>query len=299
MPHSLSIIIPAYNEGDGIAPTLERLKATALKEQWDLEMIVIDDGSSDDTGSKARAAGATVLRNPVNSGYGLSLRRGIAAARNERVAITDADGTYPVESLPSLLAMMDDGLDMAVGARQGMEYRKGVWKHPARLAFRWIAEFVAGRRIPDINSGLRIMRRSVLLPYLPMTCMGFSFTTSITLILMLNGHFVAYQSIAYEKRIGHSKVRHVRDTLRTAQIITSIIAAHNPIKLAILINAFTISVSIACFVLTALLARVGGYALFFSSGFWLMGVVVFASLPIVFMLGCLGELLRVYHVSKS
>ena len=194
----LSVIIPAYNEENGIRPTIERLKSVASSNAWDMEIVVVDDGSGDKTGEVARAAGATVIRNPVNSGYGLSLQRGIRVARHEYVAITDADGTYPVEELAHLIAMIDQGLDMAVGARQGDHYRQSWWKHPARIVFRVIAEFVAGRKIPDINSVLRAMRRSVLLPYLERTCAGFSFTTSITLILMLYGHFVAYRPVRYD-----------------------------------------------------------------------------------------------------
>lgn len=284
---ALSVIIPAYNEEDGIRPTIERLKIVGFSNEWDMEIIVVDDGSGDKTGEVARAAGALVIRNPINGGYGLSLQRGIRAARHELVAITDADGTYPVEELPQLVAMMDEGLDMAVGARQGAEYRQSWWKNPARIVFRTVAEFVAGRKIPDINSGLRVMRRSVLLPYLERTCTGFSFTTSITLILMLNGHFVAYRPISYSRRIGNSKIRHFRDTLRTAQIMTSIIAAHNPIKLGIMVDL----VALASATVLALMAwPVPRGAL--ESLLYTAAAVLVGSVPVVFMLGCLGELLR-------
>ena len=106
---SLSIIIPAHNEEHGIGPTIQRLRTVAAAQDWDMELIVVDDGSSDRTGDVARDAGATVIMNPVNGGYGLSLQRGIRAARHELVAITDADGTYPVEDLAALAAMMDRG----------------------------------------------------------------------------------------------------------------------------------------------------------------------------------------------
>lgn len=283
----LSIIIPAYNEEDGIRPTIERLRAVASSHDWEMEIIVVDDGSHDKTGEAARAAGATVIRNPVNGGYGLSLQRGIRAARNEYVAITDADGTYPVEELPSLVAMLDEGLDMAVGARQGDHYRQSWWKHPARIVFKVIAEFVAGRKIPDINSGLRVMRRSVLLPYLERTCTGFSFTTSITLILMLNGHFVAYRPIRYDQRIGTTKVRHFRDTLRTGQIMTSIIAAHNPIKLGIIVDLLLVVVAAI-----AMTAAIAANRAIISPLLAIFSLSMLIGTPIVFMLGCLGELLR-------
>lgn len=285
MPYDISIIIPAYDEEEGIGPTIARVKAVASANGWDAEVIVVDDGSADATGARASEAGARVLRNPVNGGYGLSLRRGILAAESDVIAITDADGTYPVEDLPHLVAMVKDGVDMAVGTRQGAEIRKGRFKHPARAMFRVIAEFVAGRKIPDINSGLRVMRRDTLLPYLPQTCLGFSFTTSITLILMLNGHFVSYRPIAYAPRVGSSKVRHFRDTLRTAQIMTSIIATHNPIKLAIMVD-----MAVAVGILLAL--GVAWFPSFATAPLVVAAGCLAASLPVVFMLGCLGEVLR-------
>lgn len=289
-PTAFSVVIPAYNEEEGIGPTLERLKKVAAGHGLDLECIVVDDASTDRTGEVARAAGARVIRNPENGGYGLSLQRGIRAATNELVAITDADGTYPVEELPRFVAMMDEGLDMTVGARQGPEYAKGRLKNPARVMFRIIAEFVAGRKIPDINSGLRVFRRSKLLPYLRKTCLGFSFTTSVTLIFLLNGHFVRYLPIAYDKRSGTSKVRHFRDTLRTAQIMISIIAAYNPVKLAIMIDMVAvIAATIALFV-----AWVAPWAVVSATSI-IAGGGLLAALPVIFMLGCIGELMRMHR----
>lgn len=287
----LSIIIPAYNEAGGIQETVTRVRALAVREGWEHEVIVVDDGSTDTTAQEAEAAGARVVRHPMNAGYGLSLQHGIqnarypliANARYPLIAITDADGTYPIEELPALLQMVQEGFDMAVGARQGTEYKKGLWKYPARILFRWLAEYVAGRRIPDINSGLRIFRRDRVLPHLPYTCFGFSFTTSITLIFFLQGWFVGYRPIPYAKRIGASKVRHLRDTLRTAQIMVSIISRYNPIKLFLLI------------------AMISGVAGLFSLGVGLvtrsvalsvLGAALIGVAPLIFSLGPLAESTR-------
>lgn len=289
MTRRLSVIIPAYNEEDGIRPTLERLQGTMIRHDLEMEVIVVDDGSSDRTGDIARNMGAKVICNPINGGYGASLQRGIQSAQFEYVAITDADGTYPVEDLPHLIAMMDQGLDMAIGARRGREYWKSWAKSPARIVFRFVAEFVAGRRIPDINSGFRIMRRSAVLPYLRQTCLGFSFTTSITLIMMLNGHFVAYRPISYVPRIGKSKIRHFRDTFRTTQIMTSIIATHNPIKLALLVDIVAFLVAFVSFIF----ARMFSDHIVLSNALMMAANAFLVSLPIVFMLGCIGELLRI------
>lgn len=284
MSLSVSVVIPAYNEAGAIEATLHRLEAVAKQEAWNLEAIVVDDGSQDETSAIARRANAIVIRHPVNGGYGLSLQHGITAARHELVAITDADGTYPIEELPALLNMVnEDGFDMAVGARQGTEYRRGWWKYPARILFRWLAEYVSGRSIPDVNSGLRAFKRSSILPYLPHTCLGFSFTTSITTIFFLNGLFVGYRPISYAKRIGTSKVRHFRDTLRTAQILVSVIARYNPIKLFLLASLFSIVLGLVSYVLGSLL----GMVLLVSIG---VGWIVVG--PVIFALGMLMEGLR-------
>lgn len=284
MTNRLSIIIPALNEADGIVPTIERVKRVSREQGWETEVIVVDDGSTDRTGELAREAGAKVLRHPTNGGYGLSLQHGIRLATAPYIAITDADGTYPVEELPRLLRMVAvEGYDMAVGARTGTEYKKGIWKYPARILFRWIAEFVAGRRIPDINSGLRVMRRSKLLPHVSRTCFGFSFTTSITLIFFLNGYFIGYHPIPYAKRMGSSKIRHIRDTLRTMQIMASVIAHYNPIKLFLLVDIFL--------VVGALILLMLGWA-FSVSVFSVLALIWLGATPIILAFGFMTEGLR-------
>jgi glycosyltransferase involved in cell wall biosynthesis len=200
------------------------------------------------------------------------------------IAITDADGTYPIEELPKLVKMVnEEGFDMAVGARTGKEYKRGLWKYPARLAFKWLSEFVAGRRIPDINSGLRVMKREKLLPHHKRTCLGFSFTTSITLIFFLNGYFVGYKPIPYSKRVGKSKVKHFKDSLRTAQILVSVISFYNPIKLYLLLALFNIFTGIII--------------LFIGENFSVYGLVMFGAVllgtsPFIMSLGFLAESIR-------
>lgn len=231
---SYSVIIPALNEEEGITAVLDRLKALSPRP----EIIVVDDGSSDKTGEKAKAAGATVIRHPMPGGYGRSLKDGIRAASNEIVCITDADGTYPVERLPELAADIEAGFDMSVGARTGKHYRGSLLKMPARIVFKWLVEFTTGRLIPDINSGLRAMRKSDVLAVERDLCNGFSFTTTITLIQLLTGKFVKYTPIDYAKRAGRSKVHIIQDSLRTLQYIVEVIATYNPLKLFILLSGF-------------------------------------------------------------
>lgn len=281
---SVSVLIPAYNEEASISDTINRIKVISEKENWDYEVIVIDDGSKDNTGQLAEAGGAKLIKHPQNIGYGLSIQHGIESSTKNLIALTDADGTYPIEELPNLVKMViSHGYDMSVGSRTGKEYKRGIWKYPARIVFKLLAEFVAGRRIPDINSGLRVMRKEKLLPHYKRTCYGFSFTTSITLIFLLNGYFVAYTPIPYSKRSGKSKVKHFRDTLRTAQIMISVISYYNPIKLFLLSAIFNVFFAIFILILGIV------FEVFILI---ILGIMLIAVTPIILVLGVLAELIR-------
>jgi len=233
----LSIVIPAFNEAEAITEQVRSIQAalTPLTVPW--EIIVVDDGSTDETGALAAKAGAQVQKNPANAGYGASLKRGIQAARHEHILICDADGTYPVDRIPDLVREADQGFDMVVGARTGRHYRGSLVKHPWRLVYLELCRFVTGVKIPDANSGLRIFRRRLALEVFDDLCAGYSFTTTLTLALLSRGAFVRFVPIAYGKRIGKSKVRFLIDALRTAQLIVQAILVYNPIKLFLLMAA--------------------------------------------------------------
>src|SRR4051812_39482660 len=118
----VSIVIPAYNEGPAIGQTVATLLKTLASLDRPTEVIIVDDGSTDETASAAKAAGVKVLQHPANSGYGRSLLTGIQAAAHDAIAIVDADGTYPIERLSDLLSLYDRGFNMVVGAREGQHY---------------------------------------------------------------------------------------------------------------------------------------------------------------------------------
>ncbi len=239
-----SVIIPAYNEEHGITAVINAVHALHLP----CEIIVVDDGSTDGTAQVAEKAGATVLRHPANGGYGLSLKDGIRAAKHDIIVITDADGSYPAHRMPDLIAEMSKGFDMVVGARQGMKQLDSLLKAPARLVFKFLVEFTTGSHIPDVNSGLRAFRKSQVMPYFPDLCQGFSFTTTITLIYKLTGKFVCYVPIDYQKRVGHSKVHIIHDSLRSLQYITEVIATYNPLKLFLLLTGLLDLGALAAFI---------------------------------------------------
>lgn len=228
--------MPALNEEQAIGSVLDSIAAL----QINASVVVVDDGSTDRTGEIAQSKGARVLRHPAPCGYGKSVKDALQMIEDEIVVLVDADGTYPISHIPEFLACLEKGYDMVVGARQGKEYHGSFFKKPARKIFQWLAEFTTGSRIPDVNSGMRTFYRSTSVQFFPDLCNGFSFTTTITLVYLLNGRSIAYIPIPYAERIGRSKVNLFRDSLRTLQYLTEAIVHHNPLKLFLLLTIFTL-----------------------------------------------------------
>ncbi len=225
--------MPAYDEEGGIEGVVARLSGLGLAVP--LEILVVDDGSRDGTSRAleniaSRHPGLRVIRHEQNRGYGAALKTGFANARHEVVVITDADGTYPENRIAELLARIDAGAEMAVGARTGADVEVPFLRRPAKAFLRALASYLAGVRIPDLNSGLRAMRRDLVLLYRPILPDGFSFTTTITLAALTNGHRVDWVSIDYKKRQGISKIRPIRDTLGFASLIVRTVLYFNPLK---------------------------------------------------------------------
>ena len=233
----ISVVIPALNEERGIGATVANLTGVLVAAKLvPFEIIVVDDGSSDGTGKAAAEAGARIIRHPHNVGYGRSLKKGIEEASYDMIVICDADGTYPAAAIPDLVRLYNEGFDMAVGERHGPHYRQSALKMPLRAILRFLVEWTAGRRIPDINSGLRVFSRAAATRYFPHLCDTFSFTTSMTLAYMMTRRFVTYHKIDYFERTGSSKVRLFRDSLKTLQYVVEAIVYYNPLKIFLLLS---------------------------------------------------------------
>lgn len=245
----LSVVVPAYNESASIVPVLEDLKAALATLPCRTEIVVVEDGSTDDTGAQAeRVEGIRLIRNPINLGYGHSLFRGIEEAHGNLLAITDADGTYPLAALAELYQMIQRGSDHAIGQRTGKHFLQLFSK---RHVYRWMCGYVAGQHVPDANSGLRIFRREVVDSLQGDLCRGFSFTTSLTLASLLSGAVVTFTPISYGKRTGRSHVR-FHDVLRTMQYLFQLVAVYNPLKLFLIPTAFAAVATVASFGLAVL-----------------------------------------------
>jgi glycosyltransferase involved in cell wall biosynthesis len=229
-----SIVIPAYNEEHGIGPVLDQL--TQASADRPVEIIVVDDGSKD----------VVLVRHLGNRGYGAALKSGIRRASHEIVCITDADGTYPNARIPDLVDLLDTGhFDMVVGSRTGDEVAIPLIRRPAKWMINQLANMVTGERIPDLNSGLRVFRRSTAIRFFNILPDGFSFTTTITLAMLSNGFLVHYEPINYHARIGRSKIRPIADTLNFVQLVGRIALYFAPLRLFIPMSAALLLIALA------------------------------------------------------
>jgi glycosyltransferase involved in cell wall biosynthesis len=279
----VSILIPAYNEAACIQETIDSVRKIMDETCIPYEIIVINDGSADETAERAGAAGVTVLNHPANGGYGLSLKTGIRRAKYDWCAIIDADATYPVKQLPELLSYIPD-FDMVVGARTGKFYQGSRWKQLGRTLLSLGVDYVVGQHIPDVNSGMRVFRKEIALAHARRISAGFSFTTTITLAMFLEHHFVRYVPIEYYPRIGKSKVKMGKDALRMMQIVSSAFLYYNPLKLFLFLCFLTAFAGLIFAVILALVASI-------QAGLEVLALFAVATL-LIGALGFLAEAMR-------
>jgi glycosyltransferase involved in cell wall biosynthesis len=280
----LSVVIPAYNEEKGIGPVLDVLTKQVAEWEMRTEVIVVDDGSKDDTATLAEGYPVRVVRHPVNRGYGAALKTGIRSAQYETICITDADGTYPNHRIAELYAIMNaQGAEMVVGARIGENVRIPLIRRPPKWVLNRLADVVAGQHIPDLNSGLRLFHRQQVIRFFPLLPNGFSFTTTITLAMLTNGYHVVYEPINYEARIGSSKIRPIRDTLNFLLLILRMALYFAPLKIFLPLSLALFGAAVAWGVFSVVV--LGAFA-DDSTMMILMGAIQ------VGVLGLLGELIN-------
>jgi glycosyltransferase involved in cell wall biosynthesis len=255
MTEPISILIPAFNETGSIAAVIKDLRR--VMQNRDYEIIVIDDGSQDDTAAIALAQGVRVLQHKRNRGYGASLKTGILAARNECILIMDADGTYPAEAIPDIVAGVQEA-DMAVGmrAKENMPFSK----RSAKWILRRLAQHITSQKIPDMNSGMRAFRRSLVMRYFGVVSDRFSFTTTLTVALLSDNYTVVYLPIEYHQRVGKSKIV-PWDFFNFMILILRLSMLFNPLKVFIPISFFCLATGALKFVLDIVMAveKAGGH----------------------------------------
>ena len=248
-----SVVIPCFNEALGVNKTLNEI-FDVFNSQKDFEVIIIDDGSTDETLAQLHKIALErprlkILQNNTNKGYGASLKKGILAAKGDFVVITDADGTYPSEEIPNLLDLLET-CDMSVGARIGPDVNIPLIRRPAKWVLLCYARWMARADIKDLNSGLRAFRKADALQFFHLLPQGFSFTSTITLAMHIDGLNVIYHPIDYRKRLGKSSIRPIRDTLAFFTLVLKTTMYFRPLQVFGSLSVF--------FLVTSLLVGISG-----------------------------------------
>lgn len=223
----LSIVMPAKNEAEGLRRVLP-----ALRERLpEAELIVVDDGSTDETAAVAAHNGARVLSAPYSMGNGAAIKRGARAASGEVIVFMDADGQHDPAHIPALLAKLEEGYDMAVGARDGSG-QANAGRGAANALYNRLASWMTGKRIADLTSGFRAVRADRFREFLHLLPNGFSYPTTSTMAFFRSAYPVAYVTVPVARRVGNnSHIRPIKDGVRFLLIIFKIATLYSPLKL--------------------------------------------------------------------
>lgn len=272
---SVSIVIPALNEAECIGGVIKQAVAAVTP----LEVIVVDDGSLDETARLAAEAGAKVLRNPYTIGNGASVKRGALSARGDVVVFLDGDGQHPPDEIPRLLERLDQ-YDMAVGARTASSGASAFRNFGNWMLIR-VARWISRQKIDDLTSGFRAVKRRHLLDYAHLFPTGYSYPTTLTLAMMLGGQFVCYVPMdTIKKRAqGSSNITPFRDFLRFLMIMVRIVVLFSPQRFFFPLGAGIFVASIA----------VGGIQLWLTGGIQSAGLALFLSGIYIACFGILAD----------
>jgi glycosyltransferase involved in cell wall biosynthesis len=238
-PETTSVVIPAFNEAAAIESVVRDLAAVA---RW-REILVVDDGSSDDTGARAAAAGARVVRHPYNKGNGAAVKTGIRQATGTIVLIADADGQHKPSDATRLVEHLD-AYDLVVGARSG-ETQANAARRLGNATLNAIASYLTEQRIPDLTSGFRAARRDCLLEFLHLLPNGFSTPTTTTLAFMKAGYSVRFEPVDAARREGASKIRLGPDGVQFFMILLKVITIFSPLRIFLPVSAVAFLVGAA------------------------------------------------------
>ena len=234
----VSVVIPVYNEQDGIGPTLNAVKATLETLTLPSEIIVVDDGSTDETPERVAAyEHAKLVRHAENRGVGAARNSGIMCAAYQAIVMIDGDATYPADEIPLLV----DGLShyhMVVGARTGRQVVKNILRAIPKWFIRKLACYISGSRIPDLNSGLRAFRKSSAVRFFNILPKGHSWVSTITLAMLSNGLAVKFVPVDYHRRIGRSTFHPLVDTYNYLFLVVRTIMYFDPLKVFLPTGAF-------------------------------------------------------------
>lgn len=277
----ISVVIPARNEAANLRALLPQLAALLP----DAEILVVDDGSTDDTSAVCREFGVKHLRHPYPKGNGAAIKTGARAAEGKVIVFMDGDGQHKPEDVPLLLEKFNEGYDMVVGARQAGS-QAGLHRAAANDVFSRFASWMVMQPIADLTSGFRVVRASRFRQFLYLLPNGFSYPTTITMSFFRAGYSVAYAPIHSPRRIsGSSHIHPLRDGVRFLLIIIKIGTLFSPQKLFLPISAGFFLTGLAYYLYTYLTA----------GRFTNMSALLFISAVFTFLIGIVSEQISALH----
>jgi len=281
---SLSIVIPAKNESGAIGTVV----TTALEQFPDAEVIVVDDGSTDDTAKVASDAGAKVVSHPESLGNGAAVKSGARAATGDCIAFMDGDGQHDARELVPLIKRLDEGFEMAVGARDTGSHAN-VGRLFANGLYNGIASMMSGRKILDLTSGFRVARAEKFKQFLYLLPNGFSYPTTITMAFLRSGYPITFEPISAAKRVGKSHIRPIRDGVRFMIIIFKVATLYSPLKIFLPASGLFFATGLGYYAYTYLT----------MGRFTNMSMLLFSASVIVFLIGLISEQITALTYSRS
>ena len=281
---NLSIVIPAKNEASSLSILLPKL----VKEFPDAEIIVVNDGSTDNTENICQENGVHCITHIYNIGNGAAIKAGARAASKENIAFIDADGQHEPDDLRRLIKEKEKGFDMVVGAR-GMDSHAGKRRLIGNIIYSHIASKVVGQKVHDLTSGMRICTTKKFKEFLYLLPNGFSYPTTITMAFFKNGYSVNYVPINAKKRIGKSHIRLYRDGLRFLIIIVKVAVLYSPLKVFTPISLSLFSLGFVNYLYTFITAN----------RFTNMSATLFILSVLIFLMGLLAEQITVLMYANN
>ncbi len=283
MNGEISFVLPAKNEAGNLVELLPRLRGAYPN----IEIIVVNDGSDDDTSLCCQKFGVTELKHPYSKGNGASIKSGARLAKGDAIVFMDGDGQHKPSDINKLIEEFKCGFDMVVGARSKKSQASfGRWC--ANTIYNKLAGWMTGRRIPDLTSGFRIVDREKFIQFLYMLPNGFSYPTTITMAFHRAGHSVSYVDIETNKRGGKSHINIVQDGTRFFLIIFKVGTLFSPLKIFFPVSLMTFSLGLIYYAYTYLT----------DGRFTNMGALLFSTSVIIFLMGLVSEQITTLMYSR-